>query len=87
MQQIASPVNFITFLGGCASANQLAARSKLMEVLLLAVGHVLFEKAARVRDLSLLADVVVLHGGAQGVVIGLDKSADLSDMESVGVSA
>mmetsp|Transcript_25466 Transcript_25466/g.34018 ORF Transcript_25466/g.34018 Transcript_25466/m.34018 type:complete len:158 (+) Transcript_25466:157-630(+) len=82
-----SPENLVAFLGGHWLANELAPCGKLVEVLLLAVSHILLHQAARVRDLPLLADVVVLDGGAESIVVGLDESADLGDVEGVWVGA
>ena len=57
-----------------------------MEVLLLAIGHVLFHQTSSVRDLPLLRQIRFLHGHAQLVLISLNQSANLRNVELRWVS-
>ena len=72
-------------LGGIAQ--KLALPCHLREASTLVIRHILVNQTARVRDLPLLRDVVVLHCHPKGVFIGLDQATDMGDVELVDISA
>ena len=72
-------------LGGIAQ--KLALPCHLCEASSLVIRHILVNQTARVRDLPLLRDVVVLHCHPQRVFIGLDQATDVGNVELVDISA
>ena len=67
-------------------ADKLTTGGHLVEVLLLAIGHVLLHQTSSVRDLPLLRQIRLLDSRAQLVLISLDQSADVGDVELLRVS-
>ena len=53
----------------------------LLEVDALAVGHVLFNEAARVGDLLLFADVAILYRHPQSILVKLNKTTHSINVE------
>ena len=51
------------------------------------IRHILVNQTARVRDLPLLRDVVILHCHPQSVFVALDQATNVRDVELVDISA
>ena len=82
-----SSVDLVISAGLGGIAQKLALPCHLREASTLVVRHILVNQTARVRDLPLLRDVVVLHCHPQGVFIGFDQATDVGDVELVDISA
>ena len=81
-------VDLIVGVGGlCVLAQKLVLPRQLLEACTLAIRHVLVDQPARVRDLPLLVNIVVLHCHPQLVFVGLNQAADVRNVEHVRVSA
>ena len=92
MQRVApglrSFVDLIVGVGGlCVLAQKLVLPRHLLEVCPLTFRHVPFDQPTRVRNLPLLANIVVLHLLPQLVFVGLNQAADVRNVEHVRVSA
>jgi len=61
--------------------------SHLLEACTLVIRHILINQTARVRDLPLLRDVVVLHCHPKSILIGLNQATNVRYMELVRISA
>ena len=59
----------------------------LCEASSLVIRHILVNQTARVRDLPLLRDVVVLHCHPKSILIGLNQATNVRYMELVRISA
>ena len=82
-----SSVDLVISVGLGGVAQKLALPRHLREASALVIRHILVNQTARVRDLPLLRDVVVLHCHPQRVFIGLDQATNVRDVELVDISA
>lgn len=78
-------MDFIVGAGIRIGTQKLSSSRHLLEVDTLAVRHVLFNEAARVGDLLLFADVAILYGHPQSVLVSLNKTTDSRDMEHIWI--
>ena len=79
-------VDLIVGVGGlCVLAQKLVLPRQLLEACTLAIRHVLVDQPARIRDLPLLVNIVVLYGHSQRVFVGLNQATDVRNVEHVRV--
>ena len=80
-------MNFILVARPRRITKEQAFSRHLHEARLFSICHVFFDQSARVRDLSLLVDVVVLHRRPQRILVHLDQATDALNVEQVWVGA
>ena len=82
-----SSVDLVISVGLGRVAQKLALPRHLREASALVIRHILVNQTARVRDLPLLRDVVVLHCHPKSILIGLNQATNVRYMELVRISA
>jgi len=80
-------VHLIVGTGPRVVAQKLTSSGHLLEIHALAIRHVFLNQAARVGDLPLLVDVAILHGHPQSILVCLNQTTDIRDVEHIWVSS